>query len=51
MRTYEATQGSHYDITRNSFFILFPAKCIVSNREIIFSLLYVRLKGTCGLDS
>jgi len=35
--------------TRNSFYILFPAKGIVSYRQIISSCLYVRLKGTCSL--
>jgi len=54
IRTYKVTQGTHYGVvtqqwrylifTRNSFYILFPAKGIVSYRQIISSRLYVRLK-------
>ena len=39
------TQQLRYlNLTRNSFHIFFPAKDIVSNGQIIFSNLYVRLK-------
>jgi len=38
----------HLNLTRNSFYILFPAKCIVNYRELISSRLYVRLKGACS---
>jgi len=63
MRTNEVTPGRHYDadnptqqwrylnLTRNSFHILFPAKSIISYRQIITSRLYVHLKGTCSLAS
>jgi len=37
--------------TRNSFYILFPAKGIASHSEIISNLLYVRLKGNLLLAS
>jgi len=37
------------NLTRNSFYILFLAKCIVSCRQIISSRLYVSLKKTCSL--
>jgi len=55
IRTYKVTQGTHYDVTqqwryliftRNSFYILFPAKGMVSYRQIISSRLYVRLKAS-----
>jgi len=36
-------------LTRNSFYILFPAKGIMSCRQVISSRLYIRLKGTCSL--
>jgi len=59
MRTYEVTRGPHYDadatmalclnLTRDIFYILFPAKGIVGYREIISSRLYICLKGTCSL--
>jgi len=48
MKTYKATQGPHYDgdpkiavseCTRNSFYILFPAKGIMNYRQIISSRL------------
>jgi len=35
----------------NSFYILFPAKGIISYGHIIYIRLYVRLKGTCSLAS
>jgi len=55
MRTSKATRGQHHadekmavlNLTRNRFYILFPAKGIVSYKKIISSLLYVRLKGIC----
>jgi len=31
--------------------MLFPANDIMSNRQIISSRLYIRLKGTCSLAS
>jgi len=40
-------QWQYLNLTRNSFHTFFPAKGIVSYRQIISSLLYVRLKGTC----
>jgi len=42
-------QWRYLSLTRNSFYILFLAKCIVSYRQIISSRLYVRLKETCSL--
>jgi len=36
-------QWRYLNLTRNSFYILFPAKGIVSYRQIISSRLYVRL--------
>jgi len=33
------------------FYILFPAKGIISFRQIISSRLYVRLKGACSFFS
>jgi len=39
-----AQQWRHLNVTRNSFCILFPAKGIMSSRQIISSGLYVRLK-------
>jgi len=48
MRTYKITRGPHYDadatiavpeLTRNSFYILFPAKGIMNYRQIISSRL------------
>jgi len=39
-------QWRYLNLTRNSFYILFPAKGIVSYRQIISNRLYVRLKGT-----
>jgi len=53
IRTYEATGWPNYDADatmavpepyKNSFYILFLAKCIVSYGQIISSRLYVRLK-------
>jgi len=52
MSTYNVTRGSHYDadatmavpeLTRNSFYILFPAKGIMNYRQIISIRLYVRI--------
>jgi len=37
-------QWRYLNLTRNSFYSLFLAKCIVSYRKIISSRLYVRLK-------
>ena len=42
-------QWRYLKLTRNSFYILFHAKGIVSYRQIISSRLYVRLRGTCSL--
>jgi len=42
-------QWRYLNLTRNSFYIMFPVKGIVSYMQIIFSRLYVRLKGTCSL--
>jgi len=44
-------QWQYLNLTRNSFYILFLAKGIVSYRQIIFSRLYVHLKGTCSVAS
>jgi len=58
MRTYKVTRESRYDadpisavpeLARNSFYILFPAKGIVSYRQIISRSIYVRLEGTWSL--
>jgi len=58
MNTHKATEGrimmlrekwQYQNLTRNSFCILFPAKGVVSYRQIISSRLYVRLKETCSL--
>jgi len=58
MKTYEVTRRPHYDVdatiavpecTRNSFYILFPAKGILSYWQIISSRLYVCLKRTFSL--
>jgi len=52
MSTYMVTRGPHYDadatmavpeLTRNSFYILFPVKGIMNYRQIISSRLYVRI--------
>jgi len=52
MRTYRVTGGPHHDadatmavpeITRNSFYILFPAEDIMNYRKIISSRLYVHI--------
>jgi len=42
-------QWQYLNLTRNSFYILFPAKGIVSYRQVVSSRLYVRLNGTCSL--
>jgi len=42
-------QWRYLNLTRNSFYILFPAKGIVSYRQIISSCLCICLKGTCSL--
>jgi len=39
------------NFTRNSFYILFPAKDTANYRKTISSHLYVRLKGTGSLAS
>jgi len=54
IQAYKVIQGPHYDavtqqwrfvnLTRNSFYVLFPEKGIVSYRQIISSRLYVSLK-------
>jgi len=52
MRTCKVTRGPHYDadvtvavreLTKNSFYILFPAKGVMNYRQIISSRLYVRI--------
>jgi len=42
-------QWRYRNLTRNRFYILFPAKGVVSYRQIISSGLYVRLTGTFSL--
>jgi len=42
-------QWRYLNLTRKSFYILFPAKGIVSFRQIIYSRLCVRLKETYSL--
>jgi len=42
-------QWRHLNLARKSFYILFPAKGIVSSSQIIPSFLYVRLKEACSL--
>ena len=44
-------QWKYLNLTRNSFYVLFPAKGVVSYRQVISSRLYVRLKGPCSLAS
>jgi len=60
MKTYKVTRGRITTLTqqwrylnhcRNSFYILCPAKGIVSYRQIISSRPYVRLKRTWSLPS
>jgi len=42
-------QYRYLNLTRNSFYILFLVKDVVSYTQIVSSSLYVRLKGTCSL--
>jgi len=42
-------QWRYFNRTRNSFYVLFPAKGIMSYRQIISIRLYVRLKGIYSL--
>jgi len=42
-------QWRYQNLTTNSFYILFPARGIMSYKQIISGRLYVRLKGTCSL--
>jgi len=42
-------QWRYLNLTRNSFYILFPSKGIVSYRQTISRRFYVRLKRTCPL--
>ena len=44
-------QRLYLNLNRNSFYILFLAKGIVSYRQIISSRLCLRIKGTCSLVS
>jgi len=44
-------QWWYLNFTRNTFYILFPAKTSLSYRQVISSCLYIRLKGTCSLSS
>jgi len=37
-------QWRYLNLTRNSFYILFLAKCIMSYRQIISNRLYIRIK-------
>jgi len=50
IRTFKVTRGPHYDadttvgvpeLTRNSFYILFPANGIMKYKQIIYGRLYV----------
>jgi len=41
-------QWQYPNLTRKSFYILFPAKGMVIYRQIISIRLYVRVKGTCS---
>jgi len=51
-RIMTLTQQWRYgNLTRNSFYIIYPAKGIISSWQIISSRLYVHLKGTCSLAS
>jgi len=52
VRTYKVTSGRHYiadatmsvpELTTNSFYILFPAKGVMNYKQIISSLLSVRI--------
>jgi len=45
------TQWRYQNLTRNRFYILFPAKDIVSYRKTISNRLHIRLKGICSLTS
>jgi len=54
MRTYKGTRGPHYDadatitVLELTFYILFPAKGIMSYRQIISSRLqFVLIKSSC----
>jgi len=42
-------QWRYLNLTRNSFYILFLAKDMVSFRQIISGRRYGHLKGTCSL--
>jgi len=42
-------QWQYLNLVRNTFYILFLAKCIVSNMQIISSRLYVLFGETCLL--
>jgi len=42
-------QWRYLNLTRNSLYILFPAKDIMSYWQFISSFLYVRLKRACSL--
>jgi len=44
-------QWRYLNLTRNSFYILFPAKRSMSYRQTISKRLYIRLKETCSLAS
>ena len=44
-------QWQYLNLTRNSFYILFPAKGIVSYRQIIYNCLNICLSKTCSLAS
>jgi len=44
-------QWRYLNLTRNSLYILLPAKGTMSYKQIISSRFYVRLKGTCSLAS
>ena len=47
----QTQQWRYVNLARNSFYILFPAKGVVSYALIISSRLNVRSKGTCSLAS
>ena len=42
-------QWRYLNLTRNSFYIIFPAKYIANYNQIISSRLHVLLKETCSL--
>jgi len=43
-------QWRYLKLTSNKFYTLFPAKDVVSYRQVISISLYVYFKGTCSLS-